>query len=342
MYKIADNGGRPSWSPDGRQIAFDRRDPRSGHFGLWIMNPDGSGQRPLLGSPVPGFPSRHAGNPSWHPSGRYLAINVQKQSYPGAGKPLGDAAAEPGIGFNNDLWIVAADGSGAWLVWENPTPARALEPQTGLYNARFSNDGRRIAWTHIYSSAVGEWGGFVIRVADFHADPTPRIDAASMVELNPVPTCNFKEVHEWSPDDSRLVLSGNWRCQHEYDQDVGLLQLSSGQLSDLTPTPADVWTEAAHYHPAGQKIFFMSSEGYPLQYSSKTWWEWLRTDYWMANPDGTGKRRLTFFNEPGMPGYTGEIVNVAQFSWRRDGAAFAGVLDRGGSRLEVWVFEFQR
>jgi Tol biopolymer transport system component len=42
------SGSRPSWSPDGRRIAFLRGGPGLGSFELYAMNADGSGQRKLV------------------------------------------------------------------------------------------------------------------------------------------------------------------------------------------------------------------------------------------------------------------------------------------------------
>jgi Tol biopolymer transport system component len=36
----------PAWSPDGSQIAF--LTDRTGHWEIWVMNADGSNQRPMF------------------------------------------------------------------------------------------------------------------------------------------------------------------------------------------------------------------------------------------------------------------------------------------------------
>jgi dipeptidyl aminopeptidase/acylaminoacyl peptidase len=48
--KPAWNNVAPTWSPDGSKIAF--LTDRSGRWEIWIMNPDGSNQRPLLSDSV--------------------------------------------------------------------------------------------------------------------------------------------------------------------------------------------------------------------------------------------------------------------------------------------------
>ncbi|MEM7533137.1 MAG: hypothetical protein AAF639_13235 [Chloroflexota bacterium] len=48
----------PSWSADGRQILYttNRRDERNGlQSAVWIADPDGSNQRPLINGAIPGF-----------------------------------------------------------------------------------------------------------------------------------------------------------------------------------------------------------------------------------------------------------------------------------------------
>lgn len=342
MRRIAERGGRCAWSPTGDdRIAFDRKDPRTGYYGVWVMNADGSNQICLTDPPPAGMPSRHIGNPAWHPSGKYLLVNAEKQANPLVGRAALEPLCEPGIARNNDLWLLAADGSRAWRLWENPTPGSLLAPQPALYNARFNHAGTKIAWTHSPNGSAGAWGEYVIRVADFSLDPVPHLDPASLVEYRPRPRGNFHEVHGWTPDDRGLDVSGNWRGQHEYDQDIGILDLATGEIANLTPAPAGTWTEAVHSRPGGDWLVYMSSEGYPLG-EGETWWEWLKTDYWQIRRDGTAKRRLTGFNEPGRPEYTGDLVNVAQFSWNPDGTKFCGVLNRtppgGRGGLEIWVF----
>jgi TolB protein len=71
----------PAWSPDGAQIVFERWGDFDG-AGLWVMDADGSDQRPLSDAGVVGF------NPAWSPGGAQIAF-----------------------GRDDDIWVMDADGS---------------------------------------------------------------------------------------------------------------------------------------------------------------------------------------------------------------------------------------
>jgi TolB protein len=98
----------PSWSPDGRFIAY-RSEPKE-HPELWVMNADGSGQHRL---------TRDGGFPDWSPDGSMLAY-------------------APGGGPSGRSWIAImnADGSGQ---------RRLPHTDYGEYPS-WSPDGKRIAF----------------------------------------------------------------------------------------------------------------------------------------------------------------------------------------------------
>jgi len=75
--------GQPSWSPDGRQLAFARSEGNRTY--LYVVNADGTGERRLR--PI-------IQEPAWSPDGRQIAF----------------------VGENVNLWVINADGTGARAV----------------------------------------------------------------------------------------------------------------------------------------------------------------------------------------------------------------------------------
>jgi len=105
----------PSWSPAGRQIAFESSG--GGKSGIFVMNADGSSVTRLTASPD--FDDA----PNWSPDGRQVAFHRTS-------------------GFRGDVevYVVNGDGSGLTQLTRSPAPVVNKGP-------RWSPDGRHIAFT---------------------------------------------------------------------------------------------------------------------------------------------------------------------------------------------------
>jgi TolB protein len=124
----------PSWSPDGRRIAYRHEDERSGQ--IYVMNADGSRQLNL---------TRRRGldySPAWSPDGRRIAFGSVR-----AGKAT--------------IWVMRPDGSGR----------RRLSRVYGEYPA-WSPDGKKIAFDHIaFGSGSTDWDIWVMNADGSDARP---------------------------------------------------------------------------------------------------------------------------------------------------------------------------
>jgi TolB protein len=76
----------PVWSPDGRRIAFVRRNTR---LGVYVINADGSGVRNLTPKPM----GAAYAAPTWSPDGRTIAFAGERDG-------------------NSEIYLMNADGSG--------------------------------------------------------------------------------------------------------------------------------------------------------------------------------------------------------------------------------------
>jgi Tol biopolymer transport system component len=278
---LTEDGGHLAWHPKEDLIAFDRIDSE-GYFRPWLMQSDGSKQRPLTIT-VPGFPTKHAGQPAWHPSGNYLALQAQQQNSP---KWI-HAKAAPGAGVLNDLWIISADGRQGWKVVA--LPSKINKHSAALLHPHFSPDGKRLIWSERISGNAKPFGEWVIRLADvlFSGDGQPIL--SNIRTMSPGSNKSFYETHNFHPNGCSFMFTGQ--------QDVGLeiyaFDIDTGETSRLTRDPA-AWDEHAHYSPDGKKIVWMSSRG--LRFTVKPFD--LQTEFWLMDADGSNPKRLTFFHDP--------------------------------------------
>ncbi|MBI1235622.1 MAG: amidohydrolase family protein [Alphaproteobacteria bacterium] len=118
---------QPRFSPDGSLIAF--TSDRAGGDNIWIMNPDGSDRRQVTDESF-----RLLNNPTWHPSGDFIAARKHYTTSRSAGA--------------GEIWMYhLSGGSGVQLV-ERPNEAFQKE----LGEPIFSPDGRYVYYTQNITS----------------------------------------------------------------------------------------------------------------------------------------------------------------------------------------------
>jgi Tol biopolymer transport system component len=158
------NAMGPQWNAATNRIAYSAKNG-AGYYRVYLVKPDGTSVRDLTAG-IRTLPVKHQGAPYWHPSGRYLLLVAEKQSWHGA-RMFGnlDYGALPGFGMHDDLWVVVADGSRAWQLTNEPDGK-----YEGVLIPLFSADGKRVAWSARQSDAK-----YTIKVADFIELPAPHL-----------------------------------------------------------------------------------------------------------------------------------------------------------------------
>lgn len=302
-------GGRVDWGVN-NLIAYDQIDPEDRRFQVWVMAPDGSGKRNVssLNSTLAAI---DAGNPVWHPSGNYLVLEAADMQAPdwAATKPaVYKRITNPGAGYNNDLWLISTDGAhAAWL--------SQLNPGQGVLHPRFSHAGDQLLWGELESTNPQKW---VMKVGKFRvgSDGPHLTDVRTLDPLNNA----FYETDDFSPDDKKILFATTKTAGDFKHMSIVEMDLASGATRELTGS--DEGNEHANYSPDGSKIIWASSRDIPQNDALKI----TRNDYWIMNADGSDKKRLTFFNQPGAPEYRASFNIASDMSWAPDGKAFVAYL----------------
>jgi Tol biopolymer transport system component len=200
----------PTWSPDGRQIAFVGSTTDSAD--LYVIGVNGGEARRIPFSAdendvTPTGYSDFPAHPTWSPAGTRLAVAVH--TFGGT------------FSTSWDLAVVKPDGTGLeWLLATNDIPEEA---------PAWSPDGTRIAFTR-----PGERGDEVWTIAPDGSDETL---VASAVEASLEPDL------AWAPDGSSLLVSdGDWiyrvDATPEGDLRENFVQLVEGASPSWQPLPA--------------------------------------------------------------------------------------------------------
>jgi Tol biopolymer transport system component len=309
---LRQGGARLDWL--GNRIAFDMRGP-DGHWAVYTMRADGGDVR-CVSCEVPALPKRNVGQPAWHPSGRFMVVQAEKEKHT---RIRMGRVVTPGAGVLNDLWLIDVDGRNATLL-RDVGDTRG----DGTLHAHFSKDGNRLSWTEMQEPGGirkgKEMGYWALMTADFRTTGgKPRLENVRSY----TPGGNaFYENHGFSPDGSQILFSSNYQARKRFEGHIYLMDLATQRVTRLTTQD---YNEHGSFSPDGSTIAWISTTGNRNN----------GTDYWLMNRDGSNKRRLTWFNSPGHGQYTGKKVVVADLSWRPDGGAIAAYYREGGPALET-------
>ncbi|MBI4766963.1 MAG: PD40 domain-containing protein [Deltaproteobacteria bacterium] len=324
---LQEQGGRVSWQGRQNLIAFDSGG-YEGRTEVYSVRLDGSDKRCLTCGRTD-LPQLQNGNPEWHPSCDFIVFQAQDPGLKLPPGPIGNFMASPGIGINNNIWLMKADGSQFWQVTR-------VQNRSGVLHPQFSADGKKICWSEIIRPGGRLGGQWAVKLGDFLVEKGEPV-VKNIQTLTPG-SFELYETHGFSPDNKKLIFTVVPPGKYYFDMEIYTYDLSTQQLTRLTEDAE--WDEHAHYSPDGKWIAWMSSAGIP-QVKTRSFLEMarnpLKTDVWIMKADGSDKRRLTWFNDPKAPEarLAPRGLIVGDISWGPDNKSFAAKIQRG--RIESIV-----
>jgi serine/threonine protein kinase/Tol biopolymer transport system component len=310
--RLTDFGFYPSWSPDGREVAFSTEgftDPNVRRLGasmIWIVNVSTGEKRQLTDAQT-----GDAAQPAWSPSGARIAYwgkhkggqrdiwTIPAHGGGGDAEPVGvtdDAAFDwnPVWSADGKFLYFASDRGGSMNLWRVP-----LEEQTGkatglpeplntpssyAHQLAFSRDGRRAAYVNQVSSTNIFKVGF-----------NPYKETITGQPVAVTQGSRHASAPNLSPDGELFVYSS----QGEKQEDLYVVGIDGAESPrKLTDDPYK--DRSPRWSPDGTRIVFYSDRS-------------GRYEAWMIRPDGSDLRQITFT----------EGASIAYPLWSPDGTRIA-------------------
>ncbi len=245
---ISSEDGAPSWSPDGKKIAFISH--RDGNWEIYTMNTDGSNQSRLSDNPTGDR------EPSWSPDGKKIAFVSNRDGNWEIYTMNTDGSNQSRLTDNsvNDLGLSwSPDGNRIIFVsyrdrnWEIFTMNADGSDQSRLTDntvvdggPSWSPDGNRIVF---FSGRDGNLEIYIMNSDG--SNPTRLIDNPAL-DRSP----------SWSPDGKKIAFFSN----RDGNFEIYLMDSDGSNLTRLTNEPAvDI---DPSWSPDGQKIAFVSERDF--------------------------------------------------------------------------------
>jgi hypothetical protein len=248
----------------------------------------------------PGVPrvDRNKFMTAWHPSGQWLSIAVEEDSYFWEWLPQSWKRGFLGSGVWMNMWVTTPAGDRWYQMTDFNPPWNG--PSQGYTGVAWAPDGRHGVWAELVGNvdAIDAFGVWRLYLADFSVDQTGSPHWTNKRDITPA-GAKWVEPGNFSPDGTHLLISTDIGINSALGQDQWSLNIETGELQNLTNSPT-VWDEHGLYSPAGNKIIFMSSYPYRDDPSSDRFL-WLETEFMLMDADGAHLQQLTHFNVQAIP-----------------------------------------
>ena len=209
----------PSWSPDGKQIAF--HSERDGNVEIYVMDTDGSNPKNLTNNPL------NDRDPSWSPDGKRIVFSARR-----------DGHFENELALTYEIYVMEADGGNQQRLTEN---------RKNDWEPSWSPDGKRIAFS---SDRKGDLVNFEIYVMDADGDNPRRLTENRVQDREPSWSPDGKRIAFWA------YRAGDFQSAEIYvmDADGGNQQrLTNNRHVDVNPA----WLNSPFAVSAAGKKFTM-------------------------------------------------------------------------------------